>query len=237
MIIDRYALPVGSIVADVTIKDIRNLHIGVYPPDGIVRVAAPPAMDRAAIHSALVLRLSWIKRRIRAFETQRRESPREFVAGESHWIMGRRYRLRVTGRRPRTLVRIDGDHLHVEVRGLNGAAAVGRAIDRWRRAELAARAAPLVEHWAARLDVALPAVGIKRMNTRWGSCVRENGRIWLNLALSRTSAACLEYVIVHELAHLRFRAHDARFTTLVADCLPDWRRSKALLSEVPYSNG
>src|SRR3954468_1305649 len=95
MIIDRYSLPVGSIVADVTIKDIRNLHIGVYPPEGRVRVAAPAAMDRAAVHGALVVRLPWIKRQMVAFARQPREGPREYRAGESHWFMGRRYRLRI----------------------------------------------------------------------------------------------------------------------------------------------
>ena len=235
MIIDRYTLPVGSIVAHVQVKDIRNLHIGVYPPEGRVRVAAPAAMDRAAVHGALVVRLPWIKRQIVAFARQPREGPREYRAGESHWFMGRRYRLRIEGRQATSGVTIQGSYLDVAVRGEAGADKVARCLDRWRRFELAGRTAPLVVRWADILGVECPEVGIKRMHTRWGSCSTANGCIWLNLALSRTPVKCLEYVVVHELVHFFVRAHDQRFTELLDRNLPDWRSARAMLAELPYS--
>ena len=235
MIIDRFELPVGSIVADVTVKDIRNLHIGVYPPEGRVRVAAPMAMDRAAIHGALVIRLPWIKRQMLAFERQPREGPREYRAGESHWFMGRRYRLRIAKHHRISAVSVRGTHLEVAVRGEDDPKKVARCLERWRREQLRIRAEPLVERWSGILGVENPDIGIKRMYTRWGSCVAHASRIWLNLALSRTPLKCLEYVIVHELLHFLVRAHDNNFTAILDRHLPDWRGSRAMLSELPYA--
>lgn len=215
MIIDRYTLPVGNIVADVTIKDIRNLHVGVYPPEGRVRVAAPVAMDRAAVHGALVVRLPWIKRQMIAFARQPREAPRKYRSGESHWFMGRRYRLRITKHQRASGISVRGTHLDVAIRGEADPDKVARCLDRWRREQLRIRIQPLVEHWSGILGVDTPDIGIKRMHTRWGSCAAQARRVWLNLALSRTPPKCLEYVIVHELAHFLVRAHDSQFTDLL----------------------
>jgi predicted metal-dependent hydrolase len=235
MIIDRYFLPVGSIIADVTVKDIRNLHIGVYPPEGRVRVAAPAAMNRAAVHGALVVRLPWIKRQIVAFAHQPREGPREYRAGESHWFMGRRYRLRIAKNHRNSAVEVRGTYLDVAVRGDYTPKKVARSLERWRREQLRGRAQRLVEHWSGILGVDVAKVGIKRMHTRWGSCAAPAKRIWLNLALSRTPLKCLEYVVVHELVHFLVRAHDSNFTDILDRHLPDWRGSRAMLSELPYA--
>jgi predicted metal-dependent hydrolase len=236
MTIERFQLPVGEIVADVIRKDIRNLHIGVYPPEGAVRVAAPAVMDRAAIHNAVVQRLPWIKRQVQAFEGQPREGRRTFLAGETHWFMGRRYRLGVAGHKRASKVAVQGGYLNVQVRGEVEEKKVERCLDRWRRAELTARVRPLVEAWSHKLGVQPPQIGIRRMYTRWGSCSQIAPRIWLNLALSRTPVRCIEYVVVHELAHLLVPNHDVNFTTLMDRHLPDWRASRVLLAELPYTS-
>jgi predicted metal-dependent hydrolase len=180
------------------------------------------------------LRLPWIRRQVRAFENQPRESQRSYRAGESHWFMGRRYRLRVAGHRRCSGVTVRSGFLDVEVRGEVDPDKTARTLFRWYRSELRSRAEPLVAKWAHKLGVNRPALGLIVMSTRWGSCSTSTNRIWLNLALSRTPQKCLEYVIVHELSHFFVRAHDADFIALLDQHLPDWRSSRAKLAELPY---
>ena len=235
MSIDSYTLSVGDLNAEVVHKAIRNLHIGVYPPDGRVRIAAPAHMTRDAVHGALALRMVWIRRRIEEFRQQQREAPREYRAGESHWHMGRRYRLRVFGHCRSNAVDIRGHHLEVTVRGTPDAAKVESAILRWRRDDLGARARPVVSFWAERLGLEAPQVAIKRMTTRWGTCSVVSKRVWLNLALSRLPAGCLSYVALHEVAHLRVPNHGPEFIALLECHMPGWRAAKVMLSNIPYS--
>ncbi len=233
---EHYILKVGDLHAEVVLKPIRNLHIGVYPPDGRVRVAAPVQMTRDAVHGALALRLVWIKRRIDEFQQQQRESPREYRVGESHWHMGRRYRLRIVGHGRSNAVQVKGHYLDVTVRGSPTPRKVASALDRWRRDDLKGRVAPIVEDWARRLGlVATPLVGVKTMSTRWGTCSVAARRVWFNLALSRLPANCVTYVALHEVAHLVVPNHGADFLALLDTHMPDWRAAKAMLSELPYS--
>ena len=232
---EHYTLRVGDLAAEVVLKPIRNLHIGVYPPDGRVRVAAPAQMTRDAVHGAIALRLVWIKRRIDEFQRQQRESPREYRVGESHWYMGRRYRLRIAGHRQCNAVQVKGHYLDVTVRGSPTPQKVASAMGRWRRDDLKARVVPVVEDWAVRLGLhAPPMVGIKAMSTRWGTCSVAASRVWFNLALSRLPPNCLTYVALHEVAHLVVPDHGADFLALLDTHMPDWRAAKAMLSELPY---
>jgi predicted metal-dependent hydrolase len=232
---EHYTMKVGDLQAEVVFKPIRNLHIGVYPPDGRVRVAAPVQMTRDAVHGALALRLVWIKRRIDEFQRQQRESPREYRMGESHWHMGRRYRLRILGHGRSNAVQINGHYLAVTVRGSPTPQKIASAIDRWRRTDLKERVVPVVSDWTQRLGLtAPPSVGVKSMSTRWGTCSVAARRVWFNLALSRLPANCLAYVALHEVAHLVVSDHSADFITLLDTHMPDWRAAKAMLSELPY---
>lgn len=233
---ERYHLTVGDLDAEVVVKPIRNLHIGVYPPDGRVRVAAPVQMSRDAVHGALALRLVWIRRRVEEFQRQQRETPREYRAGESHWHMGRRYRLRAVGHGRSNAVELKGHYIEVIVRGSATPEKVASAIEQWRRGDLAERASSIVNRWAHQLGIDAPKVGIKRMNTRWGTCSTHSRRVWLNLALSRLPPVCLNYVALHEVIHLLVPNHSADFLALLDTHMSDWRAAKAMLSALPYSH-
>lgn len=234
MSVESYHLSVGTLDVAVVRKAVRNLHVGVYPPEGAVRVAAPVDMSRDAIRTAVLLRLGWIRRQVATFAAQRREPPRDFVSGETHWFMGRQYRLRVLeGRRAR--VRLDGgDYIELSAPDLADRDHLARTLDGWLRRELRARAEPLVDCWAARLDANRPILGIKRMRTRWGTCNSVAGRVWLNLALARVAPPAIEYVVAHEVAHLLVRNHGADFVALLDLHLPAWRAARDMLTEVPY---
>lgn len=228
-------MTVAGLEVQVHRKAIKNLHLGVYPPDGRVRVAAPPGVSEAAVRVAVINRLPWIKTQRARFQQQAREPAREMVSGESHLFCGRRLRLEVLEEpRANTTLELKGRSVLV-LRTPRGSARATRydALQRWYRARLRELARPLLERWEATLGVHASMWGIKRMKTKWGACNPTSKRVWLNLELVKKPPACLEYVVVHELVHLRVRKHDARFMALMERHLPAWRHRRIELNKGP----
>jgi predicted metal-dependent hydrolase len=229
-------LSVNGINVDVVYKDIKNLHVGVYPPIGRVRVAAPQRLDEAHIRLAVIHRLPWIKRQRKQLQDAARQSPREMVSGESHYVWGERYRLTVVERSKRPSIELDGGRLLLFVpRDLDTAARL-ELLQRWQRRQLRAAIPALIERWEPTVGRCVPSWGIRRMKTKWGSCNCQSGRIWFNLELSKKHPRCLEYVVVHEMAHLLERNHGERFTTLMDAFLPDWRSRRDELNGAPLAS-
>lgn len=226
-------LVVGDIDVEVVRRAIKNLHLGVYPPHGRVRVAAPPSVSDEAVRLAVVTRMGWIKRQQAKFQNQRRQSRRSFVSGETHYHLGNAYRLRVIKGAGRASVRIAGDRLELRVPRHADTAARGRALERWQRAELRVRLDAGVAEWAVRLGVPQPTAGIKRMKTKWGSCNPDARRIWVNLELVKKPAECLEYLVAHEVIHLVEPTHGDRFLSLLDRHLPQWRSIRDRLNSEP----
>jgi len=228
---------VGGVRVEIIRKDIKNLHLGVYPPSGRVRVAAPLVLDDEAVRLAVVEKLAWIKRHKTKFENQPRQSQREMINGESHYYLGRRYRLRVHERPGFSKVSIRGvSVLELHVRPEASPAQREMVLLNWYRKQLKLLIPPLLDKWHGIIDVAVPWWGIKKMRTKWGSCSPQAGRIWLNLELAKRPPMCLEYVLVHELVHLHERLHNERFMTLMDQFMPQWRQYRDLLNEVPLGH-
>ncbi len=240
----RATLTIRGIDVAVTFKDIKNLHISVHPPHGAVRVAAPRRLDEVRVRHAIAARLTWIREQQRQFREAERQSQREMVSGESHYVWGVRRRLRVIERPGRAHVELDHDRLLLYIPADAGPLADAgsvrdareRVLQQWQRAELRRAIPPLLATWEPVVGRRAVAWGIKRMKTKWGSCNRESGRIWLNLELAKKPPACLEYVVVHELAHLIERNHGERFTELMDRVLPDWRGRRAELNRAPLAD-
>jgi predicted metal-dependent hydrolase len=227
---------VRGINIDVVYKDIKNLHVGVYPPVGRVRVAAPHRLDEEHIRLAVIQRLPWIKRQRKQLQDATRQSPREMVTGESHYVWGVRHRLTVVERPGRPRVGLAGERLLLHVPESTDSAARLKLLQDWQRGELRAAIPALVEKWEPTIGQAVPRWNIRRMKTKWGSCNRETGRIWLNLELAKKHPRCLEYVVVHEMTHLLERNHSERFTNLMDGFLPDWRRRRDELNDAPLAD-
>jgi len=217
-------------------KDIDNLHLCVYPPPGRVRVATPLRVSDNAVRLAVIGKLGWIKRQRARFAAQPRESRREMVSGESHYFLGRRYRLRVIEREDLPTVAVRSRFIELHIRPQHGAAQREAVLERWYRQQLKLLIPPLIEKWQPILGVALADWGVKKMKTRWGTCNAEARRIWLNLELAKKPAQCLEYIVVHELAHLITRHHDERFLATLDKHLPQWRANRAALNAAPLSH-
>ena len=229
-------LDVGGILVTVVRKAIKNLHLGVYPPHGRVRVAAPLAVSDEAVRLAVVGKLGWIKRQQARFEAQMRQSRREMVSGENHYFFGRRCRLQVHVRDGSTRVALRGKTvIDLFVPAGMGVEERELALQRWYRTELKALARPLLEKWQDKLGVRVAFWGIKKMKTKWGSCNPDARRVWLNLELAKKSPRCVEYIVVHELVHLRERHHGERFTQRLDGALPSWRGRRAELNRAPLA--
>ncbi|HMI93929.1 MAG TPA: SprT family zinc-dependent metalloprotease [Polyangiales bacterium] len=230
-------LTVSGVPVAVVRKAIKNLHLGVYPPDGRVRVAAPLAVSDAAVRVAVIGKLRWIKRHQAAFAHQPRQSQREMIDGESHYYLGRRYRLLTVAAKGAAGVTLrNGRVLELHAPESVNAARRELLLQRWYRERLRELVPPLLDKWQAKLGVEVTAWGIKRMKTRWGTCNTEARRVWLNLELAKKPPQCLEYMVVHELVHLIVRRHDDRFHALMDRHLPRWKHVRQVLNAAPLAS-
>lgn len=237
MSIEAKQIKVGGLQVDVVRKPIKNLHLAVYPPAGRVRVAAPLEVNDEAVRLAVVTRMGWIKRQQTKFLSQPRQPERCYVSGETHFFLGQRYRLNLIEGAKAGRVHIRNSRaVDLHVRNGSDVAARERVFQRWYRHELRVRAAPLVERWASEFGIPEPVWGIKRMKTKWGTCNAEARRVWLNLELIKKPPHCLEYVVVHELAHFFERNHSDRFVSLLDRMLPQWRIYRDELSAEPLAH-
>ncbi len=218
-------------------KDIKNLHLGVYPPHGRVRVAAPLAVNDDAVRLAVIGKLGWIKRHRAKFAGQERQSLREYVTGESHYFQGRRYRLNVVYQAVPTRVNIrNRSTIDLFVPEGSDTARRERVMVEWYRRQLKEQIPPLLEKWEETIGIQAAAWGVKRMKTKWGACNTTARRIWLNLELAKKPVHCLEYIVVHELVHLMERPHSDRFMALMDRFMPQWRLYRDELNRAPLGH-
>lgn len=231
------ALEIGGLRVELVRKAIKNLHLGVYPPDGRVRVAVPPTVSDDAVRIAVVSRMGWINRQRAKFQSQARQSKRDYVSGETHFHLGQQYRVRLIEQPGRCGIRLTNDRrLELKVPVGLGREHRERTVHRWQREQLRARGDTLAAEWAARLGVDVPAVGIKRMKTKWGTCNAVANRVWLNLELIKKSPECLSYLVLHEIAHLIERHHGDAFVALLDRHMPSWRIHRDALNAAPLGH-
>jgi predicted metal-dependent hydrolase len=228
---------IGSLEVELNRKAIKNLHISVLPPNGRIRVSAPTHLSDTAIRTAVIQRIPWIRRQQKDFAAQPRQSERRMVSGETHYLWGRRYRLTVIEREGKQEVVPHGNtRLRLYVRPGADLEARSRVMSQWYRTALRERTGGLIGDWQVRIGVTPSAWGIKQMKTKWGSCNTSTGSIWLNLELAKKPPECLEFILVHELVHLRERHHNDHFLALMDQHLPKWREYRAGLNRSPLGH-
>jgi predicted metal-dependent hydrolase len=219
----QHQIEVSGIQVDVVRKDIKNFHLGIYPPNGRVRVAVPLHLDNEAVRLAVISRLGWIRRQQAAFEQQDRQSMREMVTGESHYVQGRRYRLNVIEQEcPASVSLLNNTTLELRIRPGTNREKREAVLHQWYRQRLRKQIPELIAKWEPIIGVNVADWGIKKMKTRWGTCTIEAMRIWLNLELAKKPTSCLEYILVHEMVHLLERHHNDRFRDYMDSFMPQW---------------
>jgi len=218
-------------------KLIKNLHLAVMPPEGKIRVSSPAHLQDDAIRTLIATRIPWIRKQKAKFEAQERQTPREYISGESHYFLGKRYRLEVIYADKSSHVGLKGNNrIILQVRQDTTPVRREEVFADWCRNELRVVSAGLLERWQKRIGVQAGSWGIKRMKTRWGTCNQKAGRVWLNLELVKKPMACIEYVVVHELLHLIEKKHNQRFVDLMTKHLPKWRSSREELNRFMLSH-
>ncbi|WP_193128777.1 M48 family metallopeptidase [Gulosibacter sediminis] len=228
-------LTVAGLGIDVVYKDIKNLHISVYPPVGRVRVAAPHRIDEDTIRLAIVQRLPWIKKQREQLQNADRQTERRMISGETHYVWGERLRLDAS-RTGRSLVNVAGKTLWLTTPRDYSDEQRRAVLDRWYRKELKEAVPPLLEKWQPIVGEDVSTFVVRKMKTKWGTCQTASRAIWLNPELAKKNPRCLEYIVVHELVHLIERAHNQRFTELMDKHLPDWRARRDELNEAPLAD-
>lgn len=230
-------IEIGSLSIDVVRKDIKNMHLAVYPPEGRIRLAAPERTDFEVMRLFAISKLSWIKKQVTGFKEQKRETPREYVSGESHYFQGKRFLLEVLERPGKHEIEVKGTKkITMSLRPGSSLAKREELMKEWYRAELKKQVPELIEKWEEVIGVKSKDWGIRLMRTKWGACNIEEKRIWLNLELAKKPPICLEYIIVHELVHLLERNHNDRFVRYMDKFMPKWRHHRDELNRLPVAH-
>ena len=225
-------ITVSGIDVLVVRKKIKNLHLAVYPPHGRVRVAVPEHISDDHVRLSIISRLPWIHKQQARYQKQPRQSERQMVSGESHYLFGKKYRLDVVERYGRHEVVIKNNStLQLFVKPGTNTANKLLAMNEWYRGQFKTRIPMLLEKWQPILGVEVSDCGVRKMRTKWGSCRINRRRIWLNLELAKKSSECLEYIVIHELVHLLERHHNERFRSLMDKFLPLWRVYRDILKK------
>jgi predicted metal-dependent hydrolase len=227
---------IGDIPVDVVLKDIRNIHLSVHPPAGRVRLSAPVGMDIDTLRLYAISRLGWIKKQQRKLRGQERETPREYLNRESHYLWGKRYLLKIVEREAPSAVDVQHSAILLYIRPDAGQEKKQSLLDAWYRKQLKAAIPDLIASWEKRIGVQVNEFGIKKMKTKWGTCNPDARRIWVNLELAKKPKECLEYIVVHEMVHLLEHHHNERFMALMDDILPKWRSLRDDLNRLPVKH-
>lgn len=215
----RYEITVNGIPVSVRCGDFKHLRITVHPPEGEVRVSAPRRVSQRQIVEFVASRIGWI-----TSARSRLTLPEE----PGVWVWGRLVDLEVRLEPGRPRADLTGDALLVQAPERD---AVAPAIAAWRKRALASELPALLDTWQPRLGVRASRLTLRPMTTRWGTCNHRTGRLTFNTELTRYDPSCLEYVVVHELAHLIVSGHGPRFRAILDHHLPGWRSRQRLLNQ------
>ena len=228
-------IQIGELSISVTRKGIKHVHLSVHPPDGRVTLVAPTTTRLDVARAYAISKLGWIRDQQRKFRNQARETPRRFVERESHYLWGRRYLLTVTHADTKPHVRVDHKRITLTVRPGSSAEKRAEVMHEWHKSLLHEVVPALIKKWESKLCVRVKSYFLQRMKTKWGGCNHRVGHIRLNTELVKKPKDLLEYVIVHEMAHLLEPKHSERFTAILDKHYPTWREARAELNELPLS--
>jgi len=223
----------GGLAVDVVLKNIKNVHLSVHPPTGRVTISAPSRMTLDTIRVFAISKLGWIRQQQCKLREQERETPREYLDRESHYVWGKRYLLEVSEREQSPAVELKHNRMHLRVRPGTAETKRQAIVEEWYREQVKQAAPPLIAKWEKLLGVKAERLFVQRMKTKWGSCNPRARTVRLNTDLAKKPRECLEYLVVHELVHLLEPTHNARFIALMDQSMPQWQSCRQSLNRLP----
>jgi predicted metal-dependent hydrolase len=228
-------LRLGDVVIAVTRKNVKHVHLSVRPPDGRVTLVTPADTRLEVARAYAASKIRWIREQQNKLQGQLRETPRQFIERESHYLWGRRYLMSVVEREGKPAVSLDHSRIVLCVRPGSSQAKRAGVIHEWHKTLLHQEVPALIGRWEPRLDVNVNGYFLQRMKTKWGSCNSAAGTIRLNTELVKKPKDLLEYVVVHEMAHLVEPTHSDRFIAILDEHYPAWRDARAELNDLPLA--
>ena len=223
---------IDGLEIEVERKPIKNMHLSVYPPDGRVHLSVPDYLTEGDARSYVISKWEWIRKQQEEIAAQARQTEREYVSGENHYYFGCRYRLRVVHTTSgANSIDVHGDIMTMRVRKDSTVERRAELLMEWYREQLKEFIGPLVDRWMTKLEEPNVTCQVKEMKTMWGSCGIKRRALLFNLELARVPKECIEYVVVHELTHLKVQNHNKVFEALMTQRLPNWRSLRTQLNE------
>ncbi len=229
----RTRIELGEIVVDVVKKDIKNVHLSVYPPKGTVRISAPLRMKTDTIRVFAISKLGWIKQQQKKLRAQERETPREYLNRESHYVWGRRYLLKLVEKDAAPTVEPKHKSIVLSLRPGSSEERKQAVMDQWYREQLKEAVPPLIAKWERLIGLKVKRFFVQRMKTKWGSCSSTSKSIRLNSELAKKPPECLEYIVVHEMLHILEPTHNRTFVALMDQFMPKWKFYRDRLNRLP----
>lgn len=229
-------IDLGNITVDVEQKNIKNIHLSVYPPTGRVRIAAPLRFDLETIRMFAISKLSWIKKQQEKFQKQNRETLRKYKSRENHYYLGKRYLMQVVKTEGKPSVTLKHDKMMLQVKPDSSTEQKQLILQEWYRDRLKELIPKYIAKWEETMNVKVKDFSIRKMKTKWGSCNTEKKKILINLELAKKPLVCLEYIVVHEMVHLLERNHNDRFITYMNKFIPQWKHYREELNRLPLSH-
>ena len=224
---------VGGVTVDVVLKDIKNVHLSVHPPTGRVTIAAPAHMSLDTVRLFAIAKVGWIRQQQDKLNQQDRETPREFLSRESHYVWGERYLMKVIEVDAPPVIELKHNRMVFQIRPGTDTAKKKERLDGWYRDQLREAVEPLFVAWEQKIGVKANEFAVRRMKTKWGRCNPTAKTILLNTDLAKKPRECFGYIVVHELVHLLEPTHNERFIKLMDQHMPKWQSHRQLLNSLP----
>jgi len=228
-------ITLGDITIEVTRKAVKHVHLSVRPPSGRVTLVAPRTTRLEVARAFAAAKLRWIRNQQENLRGQARETPRQYVERESHYLWGRRYLLSLDEKDSKPSVALTHRTIRLAVRPGSSQEKRAQVLYDWYKQQLHAEVQRLVNEWQPRLGVRVRGYFLQRMKTKWGSCSRSRGHIRLNTELAKKPKDLLEYIVVHEMLHLKVQTHTKRFIDLLDQHVPGWREARQELNALPLA--
>jgi predicted metal-dependent hydrolase len=229
-------LQLGEIAVEVVLKGIKNIHLSVYPPAGKVRISAPSRMTLDTIRVFAISKLGWIKQQQEKLRQQERETPREYLDRESHFVWGKRYLLKLIECDEPPSIELKHSRMFLRLRSGTPENKKQAVVEEWYRKQIREAVPPLIAKWEPVIGVKVEKFFVQKMKTKWGNCNSVSKSIRLNTDLATKPPQCLEYIVVHEMSHLMVRHHNEQFYNVMNKCLPGWRSLRQMLNDAPLAH-